>query len=286
MPASVIQQGQRSAMPPSSVWLSSHAIPEYRHTQDEPSSRSRCPGWQHWKQRCRTGTKVFIQPRTPEHSGRELQGPRRSKDEQAESNAPKAQPFPGTTNAALPAIVHDLRRLLPPVQLTDAALVSWARQQLNIPQTHCYDAAIQSQDFNSVVSLPSTALVLRPNNGRSKQKANVDHRGTPVGRPFRQHHRLPKHLRHSSPAARHSNCRQRHGPQLIATGDTVRLSRRNRIHTNRTVIKDAGSRAAIQGTKPQVSANTEQCRRLAHNPRWVIRRAAPSQQQHESATLE
>ena len=88
-------------------------------------------------------------------------------------------------NAALPAIVPDLRQLGIPISSTDAASVSWARQQLNVPKTHCYAAALQGHDFKSVASLPSQVLVLLPSNGRSKQKANVDRHGTPVGRPFR-----------------------------------------------------------------------------------------------------
>ena len=105
-------------------------------------------------------------------------------------------------NAALPAIVRDLWTLGLPLSSTDAASVSWTRQQLNVPKTHCYDAALQSHDFTSVASLPSRVLILRPNNGRSKQKANVDRHGTPVGRPFRAQQRLPKHLRRRQPRRR------------------------------------------------------------------------------------
>ena len=57
-------------------------------------------------------------------------------------------------NAALPAIVRDLWTLGLPLSSNDAASVSWVRHQLNVRKTHCYDAALQSQDFNSVVSLP------------------------------------------------------------------------------------------------------------------------------------
>lgn len=188
-------------------------------------------------------------------------------------------------NAALPAIVRDLRQLGIPLRLTDAASVSWHRQQLNVPKTHCYDAAMQGHDFTSVVSLPNKVLVLRLNNGRSKQKANVDRHGTPAGRPYRQQQRLPKHLRRRNPAAGHSDRRQRHGTQLIATGDTVRLPHHGSIHTGRAVIKNAGKRVAIHGTRPQVSAKTDLCQRLARNPRWAIQRAKPSQQSHEPAAV-
>ena len=186
-------------------------------------------------------------------------------------------------NAALPAIIRELRQLGLPLPLTDATSVSWARQRLNVPKTHCYDAALQGHDFTSVKSLPSKVLVLHPNNGRSKQKANIDRHGTPVGRPFREQQRLPKHLRRRNPAAGHAGRRQRHGPQLISTGDTVCLYRHGRRHTGRAVIKHAGHRVAIHGTKPQVSTKTNQCTLLARNPRWVIQRATPSQQSHPHA---
>ena len=185
-------------------------------------------------------------------------------------------------NAALPAIVRDLWQLGLPLSSTDAASVSWARQQINIPKTHCYDAAVQGPNFTTVVSLPTQVLVLRPNNGRAKQKANVDKHGTPVGRPFRRQQRLPKHMCQRNPAAGHSSRLQRHSPQLIATGDTVQMQHHGMTHNGRAVIKSAGRRVAIHGTKPQVSAKTDQCRRLARNPRWTIRRSAPSQQGHAS----
>ena len=189
-------------------------------------------------------------------------------------------------NAALPAIVRDIRQLEFPVHLANAASVSWARHQLNVPKTHCYDAALQGTVFDTVTSLPSQVLVLRPNNGRSKQKANVNRHGTPVGRPFRQQQRLPKHLRQRKPAAGHSGTRQRHGPRLIATGDTIQLPYKEQLHTGRAVIKSAGKRVAIQGTKPQISAKTSLCHRIGRNPGWTIRRAPPSQQDHGRAETE
>ena len=179
-------------------------------------------------------------------------------------------------NAALPAIIRDLQQLGLPLSSADAASVSWARQQLNVPKTHCYDAALQGRNFTSVASLPSKVLVLRPDNGRSKQKANVDKAGTPTGRPFRQQQRLPHHLRRSNPAAGHSDRHQRHGPQLISTGDTVMV----RGQIGRGVIKARGTRVALSHTKPQISAKTAACRLIARNPGYALRRAKPSQQGH------
>ena len=179
-------------------------------------------------------------------------------------------------NAALPAIVRDLWQLGLSLSSADAASVSWARKQLNVPKTHCYDAALQGRDFTSVVSLPAQVLEIRPNNGRSKQKANVDHDGTPVGKPFRAQQRLPRHLRRSNPAAGHSHRRQRHGPDLIATGDTVMV----RGQIGRAVTKARGTRVALHRTKPQISAKTAACPLIARNPGHTIRWTTPSQQEH------
>ena len=185
-------------------------------------------------------------------------------------------------NAALPAIVRDLWQLSLPLSSTDAASVSWNRQQLNVPKTHCYDAALQGQEFTTIASLPSRVLVLRPNNGRSKQKANVDRDGTPVGKPFRAQQRLPRHLRRSNPAVGHSDRSQRHGPQLISTGDTVMLNGR----IGRAVIKARGTRVALHRTKPQISAKISDCCLIARRPGHTIRWAAPSQQEHHAANAE
>ena len=185
-------------------------------------------------------------------------------------------------NAALPAIIRDLWTLGLPLTSTDAASVSWTRQQLNIPKTHCYDAALQGRRFSTVVSLPNRVLELRPNNGRSKQKANVDRHGTPVGRPFREQQRLPRRLRRRNPAPSHSDRHQRHGSQLISTGDTV--SSKEQI--GRAVIKARGSRVALHGTKPQVSTKIADCQLIARRPGHSIRWAKPSQQNHHAENNE
>ena len=104
----------------------------------------------------------------------------------------------------------------------------------------------------------------------------MDRHGTPVGRPFRQQQRLPKHQRRRNPAASHSDHRQRHGPQLISTGDTVMVKGR----VGRAVIKDRGTRAALHRTKPQISAKISECGLIARNPGHTIRWATPSQQGH------
>ena len=189
-------------------------------------------------------------------------------------------------NAALPAIVRDLWQLGLPLSSTDAASVSWARQRLNIPKTHCYDAALQGHDFTSVASLPGKVLELRPSNGKSKQKANVDKHGTPVGQPFRDQQRLPRHLRRRNPTAGHSDRRQRHGPQLIGTGDTVRVES---IHGTVVARVKATRRSAgvmTTDTNPRVSAPMRRCSLVARNPRHKLRWTAPSQQQHHEPTSE
>ena len=187
-------------------------------------------------------------------------------------------------NTVLPALISELRATGLPLQLTDAASVSWARQQLNVRKTHCYDAALQGQDFQTIESLPSKVLELRPSNGRSKQKANVDRHGTPVGRPFQNQQKLPKHLRQHRPTAGHSDRHQRYGHLNIGTGDTIVLEHQGSRSIGRAVIKVRGTRIAVG----QHSASIAHARIIARNPRHYIRWTTPSQQGHhdpDAATL-
>lgn len=189
-------------------------------------------------------------------------------------------------NAALPAIVRELWQLGLPLRSTDAATVSWARQRLNIPKTHCYDDALQGQNYSGIVSLPGKVLELRPSNGKSKQKANVDKHGTPVGRPFREQQRLPRHLRPRNPAPGHSDRRQRHGPQLIGTGDTVRVESIHGTVVGRVKTTRRGAGVMTTDTNPKVSAPMRRCSLVARNPRHKVRWVTPYQQQHHEQTDE
>ena len=187
-------------------------------------------------------------------------------------------------NAVLPALIRDLEATGRPLELTNAASVAWRRRQLGVNKSPSYDAALQGRDFTSIVSLPAQVLEIKPSNGRSKQKANVDKDGTPTGLPFRQQQRLPKRRRRHNPAAGHSDRHQRYGAQLIGTGDTVRFTTADgETLTGRGTIKAAGARIAIRQSGREVSVNKEQCRRLARNPRWMIRRTAPSQPSRQPA---
>ena len=113
-------------------------------------------------------------------------------------------------------------------------------------------------------------------NGRSKQKANVDRHGTPVGRPFHDQQRLPKHLRQHKPAAAHSDRHQRYGPDRLGTGDTIALNHRGGQSIGRAVIKVRGTRVAVD----EKSASITRARIIARNPRHHIRWTTPSQQGH------
>ena len=179
-------------------------------------------------------------------------------------------------NAVLPALIRDLRTTGLPVHLTDAASVSRARQQLGVRKTHCYDAALQGRDFQIIESLPNRVLQLQPSNGRSRQKANVDRHGTPLGRPFRNQQRLPKHLRQHDSAAGHSGRHQRFGPDRLSTGDTIVLNHRDGQSIGRAVIKVRGTRVAVD----KKSASITKARIIARNPRHRIRWTTPSQQEH------
>ena len=187
-------------------------------------------------------------------------------------------------NAVLPKLISELRTTGLPLQLTDAASASWARQQLNVRKTHCYDAALQGQDFQTIKSLPNRVLELRTSNGRSKQKANLDRHGTPVGRHFRAQQRLPYHQRQHRPAAGHSDQLQRHGPDQLATGDTIVLEHKDGRSIGRAVIKVRGTRIAVG----KHSASIAKARIISRNPRHRIRWTTPSQQGHhdpEAVTL-
>ena len=179
-------------------------------------------------------------------------------------------------NTVLPALITELRTTGLPLRLTDAASVSWARQQLNVRKTHCYDAALQGRDFQTIGSLPSLVLELQPSNGRSKQKANVDRHGTPVGRHFRDQQKLPNHMRQQDPAAGHSDRHQRYGRLKISTGDTIVLDHKDGQSIGRAVIKVRGTRVAVG----KQSARIANARIIARNPRHRIRWTAPSQQGH------
>ena len=179
-------------------------------------------------------------------------------------------------NAVLPTLIRELQANGLPLTLTDAASVSWARQQLSIRKTHCYDAALQGRDFTNIESLPNQVLEIQPTNGRSKQKANVDRHGTPVGRPFRNQQRLPKHLRQYDPAAGHSDRHQRYSHLNIGTGDTIVLNHKAGQSIGRAVIKARGTRVAVG----KQSASIANGRIIARNPRHRIRWTTPSQQGH------
>ena len=179
-------------------------------------------------------------------------------------------------NTVLPALIEDLRATGLQVYLTDAASVSWTRQQLNVRKTHGYDAVLQGRDFTSVNTLPSKVIELRPSNGRSKQKANVDRHGTPVGQPFRAQQHLPRHQRKRNPTAGHSDRYQRHGCLNIGTGDTIVLDHKADQSIGQAVIKVRGTRIAVE----KQSASIAHAQIIARNPRHHIRWTTPSQQGH------
>ena len=184
-------------------------------------------------------------------------------------------------NSVLPSLIDDLKATGLPVTLADAATVSWNRKQMEVQKTHCYDAALQGTNFTSVKVMPSRVLQLRPNNGRSKQKANVDRKGTPIGKQFRNQQKLPKHLRKTNPAHAHASRRQRHGPLMIGTGDAVRFLHNSRAVTGRAVLRPKDKRLYLSGTNPEIGTSIKHCSLLARNPGWTIRSTAPSQQKHQ-----
>ncbi len=193
------------------------------------------------------------------------------------------KPLAGAThlNIILPRLIESLEGTGLPVEQCDAATTSWNRRELGIPKTHCYDAALLGYGITQVMNLPELVLSIKPNNGKSKQKANVNRHGTPVGRPFRNNQRLPSHLRKRNPAPGHAGRAKRFGPELIGTGDTVLMQHQTGEIVGRAVMQSQGARVRISGTKPRRTAKTSQVRLLRRNPGHAIEVRPPSQQQHQ-----
>ena len=84
--------------------------------------------------------------------------------------------------------------------------------------------------------------------------------------------------------AGHYDQLQRHGPDQLATGDTIVLEHKDGRSIGRAVIKVRGTRIAVG----KHSASIAKARIISRNPRHRIRWTTPSQQEHhdlEAVTL-
>ena len=181
-------------------------------------------------------------------------------------------------NAALPKLIRELQATGLPLQLTDAASVSWERQQLNVRKTRQLTATTLpcwAEMLKQSKACPAGYSKYSPATDAPGRRPTSTAKGTPTGQPFRDQQRLPKHLRRQNPAAGHSDRRQRYGPDQIGTGDTIVLES-DAGGLGRAVIKDRGTRVSVR----KRIAGIARARLIARNPRHQIRWTKPSQQTH------
>ena len=172
-------------------------------------------------------------------------------------------------NAMMPFILENLAGLEIPVGQTNSALTGWNRKQMQLPKTHYHDAAILG-NCKSLSRMPGLVTRVKPSNGRSKQKANVDGNGTPTGRPFRKYCRLSPRERSRTPTPGHAGRRTHFGPELIATGDIVAIQNRKLGEiTGRGIIANQGKSVKIQGEHGERSGPTATAELVRRNPGYT-----------------
>ena len=172
-------------------------------------------------------------------------------------------------NAMMPSILQNLAGLEIPAGQTNSALTSWNRQQMQLPKTHYIDAAILG-NCQSLAGIPELATHVKPSNGRSKQKANVDGKGTPRGRPFREYCRLSPRERSRTPTPGHAGKRTHFGPELIATGDIVTIQHQKLgAITGRAVITNRGKSVKVRGDNGEPSGRTATTKLVRRNPGYT-----------------
>ena len=172
-------------------------------------------------------------------------------------------------NTMMPFILENLAGLEIPVGQTNSALTGWNRKQMQLPKTHYHDAAILG-NCKSLSGMPELVARISPSNGRSKQKANVDRKGTPTGGPFRRYCRLEPRERSRTPTPGHAGKRTHFGPELIATGDIVAIQHKKlgRI-TGRAIIANHGKSVKIRREHGEPSGPTATAKLVRRNPGYT-----------------
>ena len=172
-------------------------------------------------------------------------------------------------NTMMPFILENLAGLEIPVEQTNSALTGWNRKQMQLPKTHYHDAAILG-NCKSLSGMPELVARVKPSNGRSKQKANVDGNGTPTGDPFRKYCRLGLRERSRTPTPGHAGKRIHFGPELIATGDIVAIQHKKLGKvTGRAVMYSQGKRVKIRGENGYITSLTAAASLIRRNPRYI-----------------
>ena len=148
---------------------------------------------------------------------------------------------------------------------------------MQLPKTHYIDAAILG-NCQSLAGIPELATHVKPSNGRSKQKANVDGKGTPTGDPFREYCRLSPRERSRTPTPGHAGKTTHFGPELLATGDivTIRNKKLGAI-TGRAVITNRGKSVKILAEQGSRSGPTATARLVRRDPGYARTMVRPGQ---------
>ena len=183
---------------------------------------------------------------------------------------------PTWLNTLMPFILDNLTGLEIPVRSTNAAQTSWNRKQMQLPKTHYIDAAIL-ENCRSLSGMPEIVARLKPSNGRSKQKANVDHKGIPGGEPFRKYCRLSPRERSRTPTPGHAGKRTHFGPQLIATGDIVTIQNKKLGPiTGRAVMTNYGKSVKVRGEHGEPSGPNATTMLVRRNPGYTKTMVRPT----------
>ena len=172
-------------------------------------------------------------------------------------------------NTLMPFLLDGLTGLEVPVEQTNGAQTSWNRQRMQLPKTHSGDAAILGK-CRSLSGMPGLITRVKPDNGRRKQKAQVDENGTPQGLPFRDYCRLGPRDRSRRPTPGHAGKRTHFGPELLATGDTVTVQNKKLgAITGRGVMINQGRGVKIQVGNNTPSGPTATARLVRRNPGYT-----------------
>ena len=172
-------------------------------------------------------------------------------------------------NTTIPFLIRKLEESGNPVEQANGAQTSWNRKQMQLPKTHYIDAAVLG-NCQSLTGMPELVTHIKPSNGRSKQKANVDENGTIAGDPFKRYCRLSPRERSRTPTPGHAGKRTHFGPQLIATGDIVTIQHKKLGPiTGRAVMYSHGERVRIRGESSDITGLTRTTRLVRRNPGYI-----------------
>ena len=172
-------------------------------------------------------------------------------------------------NTLMPFLLEGMTGLEAPVEQTNGAQTSWNRQQMQLPKTHSMDAAILG-NCRSLSGMPGLIARVKPDNGRRKQKAQVDEHGTPRGNPFLDYCRLGPRERSRRPTPGHSGKRTHFGPGLLATGDIVTIQHKKLgTITGRGVMVNRGRSVKIRMGNGTLSGPTATAQLVRRNPGYT-----------------